>query len=156
MGSICSSKSEPVQTEQDKSSSCSEEARATFKGKRASFLAKDPELSVLFKNILKKQSPITLEYFACAEMIIKRKTIFQSSQRCGDDKEKGNELLATWAKEIMDTFGTILFDFDGKFYDLKTKFAGKDIEDLGADAFDVFMEKAFKHVQSWMLYKCKL
>ncbi|KAJ3334482.1 hypothetical protein HDU91_002709 [Kappamyces sp. JEL0680] len=147
MGS-CASKAKtdalPVQKPQDLKRTVS-----VFKNKKADDILKDAQLSTQFRNLLKKKNPITGEYFACAEMIAKRKALYQSGQRCGDDREKGQEILATWAKEIITTYAALPFDFDGKFSDLQTEFATQPIEDIPVDGFDGYSDKALRHVTSW-------
>jgi hypothetical protein len=97
------------------------------------------------QNAMKEGQPLAsyLQFYAMTE---KRIQIYRSGQKCGDDKEKGQEILAGWSRDILDQYSTLVFDLDG----------GKKLSDLvkpdavETDAFQAPAEQAIQYVQAYL------
>ena len=81
-----------------------------------------------------------LQFYLAAE---KRIQIYRSGQKCGDDKEKGDELLLHWTREILGLYGSLVFD-------------GLLLKDLvpidatGTDVFATYASSALETVQKYL------
>jgi hypothetical protein len=97
------------------------------------------------QNAMKFNQPLA-SYLQFYVMTDKRIQIYRSGQKCGDDKEKGQELLAGWAKDILDQFSGLIFEIDGekKLCDLVKADAAEQ------DAFQPSAEKALEYVQAYL------
>jgi hypothetical protein len=76
----------------------------------------------------------------------KRIQIYRSGQKCGDDKEKGEEILAQWSQDILSQFGSLSFILDGQVsLNQCVKEYATEI-----DAFQPYAEKALQYVQKYL------
>ncbi|KAJ3256005.1 hypothetical protein HK103_005812 [Boothiomyces macroporosus] len=107
---------------------------------------KEADTCAQFRAYLKTQNFQTngipaIQYFLFYEQTEKRIQIYRSGQKCGDDKEKGVELLNQWAREIMTTFGDLVFG------EKKLSEAGLNLESGEQDLFAPYSKLAYEYIQ---------
>ncbi|KAJ3320605.1 hypothetical protein HDV06_005123 [Boothiomyces sp. JEL0866] len=83
--------------------------------KNLALILKEADTCAQFRAYLKTQNfqtnnIATLQYFLFYEQTEKRIQIYRSGQKCGDDREKGQEILNRWARDILSAFGELMFE----------------------------------------------
>ncbi|KAJ2995809.1 hypothetical protein HDV02_000386 [Globomyces sp. JEL0801] len=89
-----------------------------------------------------------VDYFTFYEQTEKRISIFKSGQRCGDDKEKGIDILAQWARDIVTSFGSLKFYMNGLVSELKD--ANLDLDNGGPDLFKEYATVTIVMLQEFL------
>jgi nitrate reductase assembly molybdenum cofactor insertion protein NarJ len=86
------------------------------------------------------------EYFLFIVQTEKRTQIYRSGQKCGDDKEQGQEILSKWSGDIITQFGNLEFELEKR-----VKLRDCVAEDSSqTDVFQPFADQALKFVQDYL------